>query len=52
MSSAPTVDYVNVGDKIENIDQAYKVLMQPNHPAMSKAEEFIKEFYSDKKLKK
>ena len=42
MSSAPTVDYVNVGDKIENIDQAYKVLMQPNHPKMQMAEEYIK----------
>lgn len=51
-SAAPTVDYVNVGDKIENIDQAYKVLMQPNHPAMSKAEEFIKNFYSSNSGKK
>lgn len=41
-SSAPTVDYVNVGDKIENLDQAYQVIMQPGHPATQKAEEFIK----------
>lgn len=41
-STAPTVSYVEVGDKIENIEQAYQVIMQPNHPAMSKAEEFIK----------
>lgn len=41
-SAAPTVNYVNVGDKIENIDQAYQVIMQPGHPAMAKAEEFIK----------
>lgn len=41
-SSAPTVDYVTVGDKIENIDQAYKVIMQPGHPKMKDAEEFIK----------
>lgn len=42
MSSAPTVDYVNVGDKIESIDQAYKVIMQPNHPKAQMAEEYIK----------
>lgn len=41
-SPAPTVNYVEVGDKIDNIDQAYKVLMQPNHPKMQMAEEFIK----------
>lgn len=47
-STAPTVDYVNVGEKIENIDQAYKVLMQPGHPAMEKAKTFIKEHYDKK----
>lgn len=41
-STAPTVDYVTVGDKIENIDQAYQVIMQPGHPKMKDAEEFIK----------
>ena len=41
-SAAPTVEYVNVGDKIENINQAYKVIMQPGHPKTSEAEEFIK----------
>lgn len=41
-SAAPTVNYVNVGDKIENIDQAYQVIMQPNHPKTKEAEEFIK----------
>ena len=41
-SAAPTVNYVNVGDKIENIDQAYQVIMQPNHPKSKEAEEFIK----------
>ena len=48
-SSAPTVDYVAVGDKIENIDQAYKVLMQPNHPKMALAEEFIRNSYNPNK---
>lgn len=41
-SAAPTVDYVAVGDKIESLDQAYQVIMQPNHPATALAEEFIK----------
>ena len=41
-SAAPTVSYVNVGDKIENIDQAYQVIMQPGHPSTKMAEEFIK----------
>lgn len=52
-SAAPTVNYVNVGDKIENIDQAYQVIMQPNHPATKMAEEFIKNHLnpnSDKKI--
>lgn len=48
-SSAPTVDYVSVGDKIDSIDQAYKVIMQPGHPAMEKAEAYIKEHFSNKK---
>lgn len=52
MSSAPTVDYVNVGDNIENIDQAYKVIMQPGHPAMAKAEEFIKSHLNPNSQKK
>lgn len=41
-SNAPTVDYITIGDKIENIDQAYQVIMQPGHPKMKDAEEFIK----------
>lgn len=47
-SAAPTVNYVEVGDKVENIDQAYKVIMQPGHPKMQDAEKFIKEFYGNK----
>lgn len=43
-SVAPTVDYVTVGEKIDSIDQAYKVLMQPGHPKMQLAEEFIKNY--------
>ena len=41
-SNAPTVTYTEVGDNITSLDQAYKVLMEPGHPAMQKAEEFIK----------
>lgn len=48
-SNAPTVDYITIGDKIENIDQAYQVIMQPGHPAMAKAEEYIKEHLGGKK---
>lgn len=41
-STAPTVDYVSVGEKIDNIDQAYQIIMQPGHPRSKDAEEFIK----------
>ena len=51
-SAAPTVNYVEVGEKIENIDQAYKVLMQPNHPKMQMAEEFIKNHFNPNSGKK
>lgn len=47
-SNAPTVDYVAVGDKIESLEQAYQVIMQPNHPRTKDAEEFIKNSYSNK----
>lgn len=42
MSAAPTVDYIAVGDKIENDQQAYQVLMQPNHPKREMAKEYIR----------
>lgn len=41
-SNAPTVNYVEVGEKIDNIDQAYAVLMQPGHPKREDAKAFIK----------
>jgi hypothetical protein len=47
-SNAPTVDYITVGDKIANLDQAYQVIMQPGHPKMKEAEEFIKNSYIKK----
>lgn len=42
-SAAPTVDYITVGDKIENLDQAYQVIMQPGHQRAKEAEEYIRE---------
>ena len=51
-SAAPTVDYVNVGENIANIDQAYQVIMQPGHPATAKAEEFIKNYLNPNSPKK
>lgn len=51
-SVAPTVDYLNVGDKIENLDQAYKVIMQAGHPKMQLAEDFIKNHFNPNSAKK
>lgn len=41
-STSPTVNYIEVGEKIDNIDQAYAVLMQPGHPKREEAKAFIK----------
>ena len=51
-STAPTVDYISIGDKIENIDQAYQVIMQPGHPKMQMAEDFIKNHLNPNSEKK
>ena len=57
-SAAPTVDYVPVGEKITDIDQAYAVIRQDaqlkasgmaGHPNVALAEEFIKNSYKDRK---
>lgn len=57
-SAAPTVEYVEVGDSISNINQAYEVLAQDaklrsqglaGHPKIALAEAFIKEQLSKKK---
>lgn len=45
-SNAPTVTYTSAGDKISDINQAYKILMEPGNPDMVKAEEFIKNSYN------
>lgn len=48
-STAPTVSYTEVGENgIANIDQAYKILMEPGNPAVAKAEEFIKNSFNKK----
>jgi len=41
-SNAPTVNYVEVGDKIENLEQAQAVFMQAGHPKREEAKEFIR----------
>ena len=50
-SNAPTVDYVQVGEQINNLEEAYAVIRQDSqlkrsgmagHPSVAKAEEFIK----------
>lgn len=60
MSSAPTVDYVEVGDKITDINQAYAVLQQDakfkamgqaGHPRIADAEAFIKNQLNPEKKK-
>ena len=42
MSNAPTVDYITVGDKIENMEQAQAVFMQKGHPKHQAAADYIK----------
>ena len=51
-SAAPTVSYTEVGDSITDINQAYKVLLEPGNPGMAKAEEFIKNYLNPNAGKK
>ena len=52
-SAAPTVTYTEVGEGgFTDINQAYKVLMEPNNPNMAKAEEFIKNHFNPNSGKK
>lgn len=52
-SSAPTVSYTEVGENgFTDINQAYKVLMEPGNPNMAKAEEFIKNHFNPNAGKK
>lgn len=47
-SAAPTVTYTEVGDQITDINQAYKVLMEKDHPKSQMAEEYIKNYLNKK----
>lgn len=51
-SAAPTVTYTEVGENITDINQAYKVLMEPGNPKMKLAEDYIKEHFSHNSSKK
>lgn len=57
-SAAPTVEYVPVGEKITDLNQAYAVIRQDaqlkatgqaGHPNVALAEEFIKNSYKDRR---
>lgn len=46
-SAAPTVSYTEVGDNgFTDINQAYKVIMEPGNPNIAKAEEYIKKHFN------
>lgn len=55
INNTPTVQYVNVGEKITTMDDARKVLAQNHtlngtqHPLTQQAKEFIKEHFASKK---
>lgn len=52
-SAAPTVNYTEVGESgFTDINQAYKVLMEPGNPNMAKAEEFIRNHFNPNAGKK
>lgn len=46
-SAAPTVTYTEVGENgIANLDQAYKIIMEPGNPSAKAAEDFIKNHFN------
>lgn len=58
ITAIPTVDYVAVGDTINNRDDAYAIIQQnmalraqgkPEHPRTEDAKKFIKEYWSGRK---
>lgn len=52
-SAAPTVNYTEVGENgFTDVNQAYKVLMEPGNPNMAKAEEFIRNHFNPNAGKK
>lgn len=57
-SAAPTVDYIPVGETIESMDQAQRIIMQDTqlrrqgkagHPSVKMAEDYMREVLSGKK---
>lgn len=46
-SAAPTVSYTQAGEGITDINQAYKIIMEKGNPDSAKAEEYIKNYYSN-----
>lgn len=57
-SAAPTVDYIPVGEAIESMDQAQRIIMQDTqlrrqgkagHPSVKMAEDYMREVLSGKK---
>lgn len=46
-STAPTVNYTEVGDSITSIEQAYQVLLEPGNPKMQLAEDYIKSHFTN-----
>lgn len=48
-SAAPTVDYVDVGDKITSMEQARAIMRQPGHPKMNDAYEYLRGELNPKK---
>lgn len=52
-SAAPTVSYTGVGEGgLTDINQAYKIIMEPGNPNIAKAEEFIKNHFNPDASKK
>lgn len=52
-SAAPTVSYTEVGENgLTDINQAYKVLMEPGNPNIAKAEEYIRKHFNPESGKK
>ena len=52
-SNAPTVTYTGVGEGgITNIEQAYKIIMEPGNPDIPKAEEYIRNAMNPNSQKK
>ena len=52
-SAAPTVSYTEVGENgIQNIDQAYKIIMENGNPSAKAAEDYIKNYMNPNSGKK